>query len=638
MSRSSHVPSMHESDRYLLTEFPEIINAQLTASVKARKVLNSQMSKYACILRKKFYQHILKNRIRGIYRVKSDNNPRRIGSYNQVNNVSTINLPTQPAHVVYWAHKQEIGYKYNSQKEKEPIHDDLEDVLKITCEDFTYVNKHDLIAKPNSPPIQIYTRNTLGTSTNSKMFLFVMADGHGGSDAAKFFVNKTQEAITLLVESRRWDLSFHRDREIFEREVVNIFNTLDDNFVKMKIDSFKNAAASASKNSTDCIVDNSNTIFKPKDDGCTLVVNIIYQNYLININTGDSRTILATKKLVPNTSTSNNFRCMFSSKDHNMAHAEKIAHAHRMGGKFISRDGTMTELICSKPPSVPLVINNTPPPDNISSKDASDGDKRVSTDSYKKLGNGFGLRLYRPFTKQLRELNFSCNRTLNLSAAMGDVLFKVDPCIVSCSPDVKFVRLSSYREYLIIAATDGVWDHIDTTRDERFSKKESLREVYDSDEYHEVQTDLMLKLCSNIIYSSTSCSCGKTISDEVSVKIDNNSGINGVSGNTISDNAGNSDIDHGNKLNPVSPTSPSHVYPPPFLNCQAPVSEKLRQHRKDRATRLKKLVSILVSREPTESHCSCIDNFFHKNLSRYDDSTCIAILLEPSAESESQQV
>jgi hypothetical protein len=43
---------------------------------------------------------------------------------------------------------------------------------------------------------------------------------------------------------------------------------------------------------------------------------------------------------------------------------------------------------------------------------------------------------------------------------MGDLLYKIPPAVLSCLPDVSFVRLTPQYEYLLVAATDGLWDHL----------------------------------------------------------------------------------------------------------------------------------------------------------------------------------
>jgi len=51
-------------------------------------------------------------------------------------------------------------------------------------------------------------------------------------------------------------------------------------------------------------------------------------------------------------------------------------------------------------------------------------------------------------------------RTLNMGATMGDLLFKIEPAVLSNEPDVTFNKLNSNKDYLLVIATDGVWDYL----------------------------------------------------------------------------------------------------------------------------------------------------------------------------------
>jgi hypothetical protein len=50
---------------------------------------------------------------------------------------------------------------------------------------------------------------------------------------------------------------------------------------------------------------------------------------------------------------------------------------------------------------------------------------------------------------------------------MGDLLFKLDPPVMSCAPDITFVPLEKDVEYVVLACTDGVWDHLKASNAEQ---------------------------------------------------------------------------------------------------------------------------------------------------------------------------
>lgn len=76
---------------------------------------------------------------------------------------------------------------------------------------------------------------------------------------------------------------------------------------------------------------------KPVDDGCTVVVNILYDGYLINCNVGDSRSLLLKKELPDDAE----WEPCFASRDHNPAELDKAFQIHRNGGRFMNNGRTI---------------------------------------------------------------------------------------------------------------------------------------------------------------------------------------------------------------------------------------------------------------------------------------------------------
>ncbi|KAJ3014035.1 hypothetical protein HKX48_005393 [Thoreauomyces humboldtii] len=301
-----------------------------------------------------------------------------------------VGLPP-PAHHITWTVSAEKGYKNMFGGNRLSIHEEMEDVHWPASEaDGRLVGEH-------------VSRN--GTR------LFVLADGHGGVEAPRFFVAGATRAVMALLESRDWDFGVVEQQQAFREQVHTAFQILDASYSSKKVEEYRKWIDGGKD--------------KPVDDGCTLVVNVLARGWIVNINVGDSRTVLATR-------TDSTWEPVFQSSDHNMTHPAKIHHIQKSGGQFIYPYGTLE--------FVQVPVTENPP-----------------TRPYLQLA---GMRIYRPPTPQIRAVGVSHRRTLNLSATMGDLLFKVEPAVLSCLPDVEFAKVKDDSEYILIAATDGVWDHM----------------------------------------------------------------------------------------------------------------------------------------------------------------------------------
>ncbi|KAI9014995.1 phosphatase 2C-like domain-containing protein [Gaertneriomyces semiglobifer] len=322
--------------------------------------------------------------------------------------------PPPPFHNVRWSVAAEKGYR-GTPAAKIPIHPELEDVHW-----------------PEMADIKDETDSTYSSQTSETTLcgakIFILADGHGGAEAPKFFVANATRVIRSLLESRPWDFGNERDQNDFKKEVRTAFQILDASYGSRKVEEFRRWNDGAQKG------------IKPVDDGCTLVVNILHGEYFCNINVGDSRTVVAkrTSAETPSTCTpapTRPWTVVFASSDHNMTHPAKIHHIQTAGGWFVYPFGSLRT----------MVIPKTPEP---------------REQPYNEL---LGMRIYRPLSERMRAVGVSNRRTLNLSATMGDLSFKIEPAVLSCLPDVSFVPLDTKEEYVIVAATDGVWDHLKTS-------------------------------------------------------------------------------------------------------------------------------------------------------------------------------
>ncbi|KAI8913889.1 phosphatase 2C-like domain-containing protein [Powellomyces hirtus] len=313
-------------------------------------------------------------------------------------------LADVPPHKVTWAVSTEKGYKYTFGKNRLPIHPEMEDVHWPTTEaDGQVLGEH---------------------STRDGTRLFVLADGHGGVEAPRFFVNGAMRAVTSLLESQQWDFGVQEHQNLFRAQVHTAFQILDASYSSKKVEEYRKwiDAGGGVEGATAAVVGEK----KPVDDGCTLIVNVVANGWIVNMNVGDSRTVVGVKQEYVG------WEPVFHSSDHNMTHSAKIHHIQRTGGQFIYPYGTLK--------AVNLPLTSEPP-----------------AQPYTQLA---GKRIYRPPTPQIRAVGVSHRRTLNLSATMGDLLFKVEPAVISCLPDVEFIPVHPDQEYVLVVATDGVWDHM----------------------------------------------------------------------------------------------------------------------------------------------------------------------------------
>jgi serine/threonine protein phosphatase PrpC len=86
------------------------------------------------------------------------------------------------------------------------------------------------------------------------------------------------------MEDKNWDLSKEDHQRELKKILTDTYIALDKQFCEEKVLEYEEYNRNGREGK------------KPVDDGCTLIVNIIYDGYLINVNTGDSRTVMGSKK------------------------------------------------------------------------------------------------------------------------------------------------------------------------------------------------------------------------------------------------------------------------------------------------------------------------------------------------------
>ena len=316
----------------------------------------------------------------------------------------------RPDFNVKWAVASEKGYRNFGFAARQPIHADMEDIHWPSEDDYVHSRRETRVMSESI--------NHVHPITNLPVTVFVLTDGHGGCEAPKFFVPKMRDATFEVMDSRTWNFDDEDQREAFEGLVSEVFEVLDKEYCDIKIAQYKvwmEQHASAHDK-------------RPVDDGCTMVVNVLYNGYFVNCNVGDSRTVLSVR-----TNVSEPWFVAFSSDDHNMTHPEKIYDIHNNGGHFVNSNGTIRYTVQVQTPA---------------------------TRHYKPYEELGGARLFRPSSENIRKIGVSHKRTLNLTCTMGDLLFKVEPQVLRARPDVSFIKMEKCYEYIVVIATDGLWDHL----------------------------------------------------------------------------------------------------------------------------------------------------------------------------------
>lgn len=335
----------------------------------------------------------------------------------------TVEVPRQSQKFhVKWALATEQGFKRGQNGCKLPIHKEMEDVSWPTAKAMLKLNKLAVTTSEAAQAQVIEIHPESGLSIQ----VFVLADGHGGSEAPHFLVPRMRNAIVEVMCSKDWSFENEDEREAFEGLVINVFEVLDKEYCQNRIKLFKEWIDVYSKDPNK----------RPCDDGCTMVVNVLYRDWLVNCNVGDSRTILGSQLCAgaaAGQAIDRPWEVDFTSVDHNISHPVKVYEIHENGGYFVY-PGTSLQYFTG---IVHPELRNWLP--------------------YRETTN---LRLYRPLSETVQNVGLSNRRTLNLTATMGDLLFKLAPTILTPRPDVTFIRLSPNRNYSLVIASDGLWDHL----------------------------------------------------------------------------------------------------------------------------------------------------------------------------------
>jgi len=338
----------------------------------------------------------------------SSKNKKKLSTSNEADTTSQISrksIVCQYNRDIKWSVATERGYEKGPNKVRKPIHNYMEDFHFPTID-----NKN---AAVHTHPV-----------SGLPVYIWLLADGHGGHEAPQFFIKEMRLAMEDIVDFHDWNWEKKEECQLFERFIKDKYKEVDRKFCEMKTEQFKAWKASGFKGE------------KPLDDGCTFIVNIIYKNMHINCNVGDSRTVLGRRENIKRGLFSHResvWSQVFGSRDHAPELSDMAYHISQNGGIFLNQNGSKRIHGAIVSPS------------------------KRGTKPYSDL---VGTRIYRAVNQGISDIGISNMRTLNMGATMGDLLFKIEPAVLSNEPDVTFNKLNANKDYLLVIASDGVWDYL----------------------------------------------------------------------------------------------------------------------------------------------------------------------------------
>ncbi|KAG0351278.1 Protein phosphatase 1L [Podila minutissima] len=249
--------------------------------------------------------------------------------------------------------------------------------------------------------------------------LFCITDGHGGRACSNFVIATIPGAMQVILgKYKPSDISLPSVQETIKRQITEALRLIDKEYLEYKKQQYLLFKAKAIPND-------------PGSDGTTLIVNIFIDKWIINVNLGDSRSMISSRDIT------GRWNVDFYSEDHTPS-LERLAHTiYANGGEFVTHDDK--------------VIRFDP---NLK----SDKKHRVSLKEARirvkdAASNAYGI----PY----RTRNGQC-ASVNLGACIGDVLYKLDPVnpVLSCTPDVTFIDITKIQQGYLIMASDGLWDYV----------------------------------------------------------------------------------------------------------------------------------------------------------------------------------
>ncbi|KAG0768667.1 hypothetical protein G6F33_002520 [Rhizopus arrhizus] len=328
--------------------------------------------------------------------------------------------------------------------------------------------------------------------------LFVLADGHGGPGCSEFFVRKIPAAVEALCQ--KYDpvtLTNSQMQNSMKTEIKAMIQRLDEEYLSKKREELERKKENEH-------IDN---------DGCTLILNIFLDEWLINVNVGDSRTILIS---APEPTSGKpdlvetggllgmdveyKMDVVFASQDHKPYLEHLAREILENGGEFIDsvqnrvikvdvdklkEDGNRhTKRLALKNARIRPKGHNTIQDQSINAVtvdhvEDSSQENSLPADSVNGWAAQSTVR-----TTAIQPPNSPPSSkshripSLNVARSCGDLDFKMDPQhkIISCEPDVIFIRIKDQpfgehtlllngphkekRRHFLFMSTDGTFDYM----------------------------------------------------------------------------------------------------------------------------------------------------------------------------------
>ncbi|KAG1057292.1 hypothetical protein G6F43_000867 [Rhizopus delemar] len=387
--------------------------------------------------------------------------------------IAKINFKEYPI-AAHFAIVQQKGYSYPRFRSHEKIK-----IPKANCEDKFRVTD---IRKEN---------HVVGR-------LFVLADGHGGPGCSEFFVRNIPAAVEALCQ--KYDpatLTNSQMQNSMKTEIKDMIQRLDEEYLSKKREELEQKKENEH-------IDN---------DGCTLILNVFLDEWLINVNVGDSRTILIS---APEPTSGKpdlvetggllgmdveyKMDVVFASQDHKPYLEHLAREILENGGEFIDsvqnrvikvdvdklkEDGNRhTKRLALKnarirPKGHNAIQDQSTNAATVDHIEDFSQENSLPTDSVNGWAAQSAVR-----TTAIQPPNSPPSSkshripSLNVARSCGDLDFKMDPQhkIISCEPDVIFIRIKDQpfgehtlllngpykekRRHFLFMSTDGTFDYM----------------------------------------------------------------------------------------------------------------------------------------------------------------------------------
>ncbi|KAJ3191449.1 hypothetical protein HK101_007702 [Irineochytrium annulatum] len=331
---------------------------------------------------------------------------------------------------VDWAAAGVKGWKMEGQQ-RLPAHDDMEQCC-LLCRGLT-TKDQDVIRITRSPTTAHLSciSSTLPDAPRHPITLhtcpvFVLADGHGGRDAAAWFASRIPASIITALRSATAALQSSSApsatssltnllrhiatrpdvaHAVIETHIQRAISDLDEEFCALRLSQLRASSPS------------------PPDDGATCCGAVLLGGgpTLILFHVGDSRAVVS----------DHNGRLIHVTADHALTHPGKLA--------SLANAGTAAcEVRASR--ADPLLVL---PPTTDDDWDAVAGARVFRPEGFRFDGDGGGVRL----------------KSMGMADARGDLVFKVSPRVFEGRAEVSVVDVGE-RGGWVVVASDGVWDFL----------------------------------------------------------------------------------------------------------------------------------------------------------------------------------